>query len=61
MLPPLVPASRLLPGAWALVSQLLPLVEQIALYDKEIARLFLSHEDNEVFSSLPRAGKRLAP
>ncbi len=50
--------SRLL---LALVSQLLPLVEQIAQYDKEIARLFLSHEDNEVFSSLPRAGKRLAP
>jgi transposase len=45
----------------ALVSQLIPLVEQIAHYDKEIARLFLSHEDNEVFSSLPRAGKRLAP
>ena len=45
----------------ALVSQLVPLVAQIAHYDKEIARLFLSHEDNEVFSSLPRAGKRLAP
>jgi transposase len=36
-------------------------VEQIAAYDKEIKHLFLSHEDNEVFSSLPRAGKRLAP
>jgi transposase len=45
----------------ALVSQLIPLVEQSAHYDKEIARLFLSHEDYEVFSSLPRAGKRLAP
>jgi transposase len=45
----------------ALVSQLLPLLEQIARYDKEIAHLFLNHEDNEVFSSLPRAGKRLAP
>ncbi len=45
----------------ALVSQLVPLVAQIAHYDKEIARLFLSHEDNEVFSSLPPAGKRLAP
>jgi transposase len=44
----------------ALVSQLVPLVAQIAHYDKEIRRLFLSHEDNEVFSSLPRAGKRLA-
>lgn len=45
----------------ALVAQLLPLVEQIATYDAEIDRLFLSHEDNEVFSSLPGAGKRLAP
>jgi Transposase/Transposase IS116/IS110/IS902 family len=45
----------------ALVSQLWPLLEQIAQYDKEITRLFLSHEDHEVFSSLPRAGKRLAP
>jgi hypothetical protein len=45
----------------ALVAQLLPLVEQVAAYDKEIERLFLMHEDNEVFSSLPRAGKRLAP
>jgi transposase len=47
--------------AVALIVQLLPLVEQIAAYEKEIEQLFLSHEDNEVFSSLPRAGKRLAP
>jgi transposase len=45
----------------ALVAQLLPLLEQITEYDQEIERLFLSHEDNEVFSSLPGAGKRLAP
>ncbi|GHP00322.1 IS110 family transposase [Reticulibacter mediterranei] len=45
----------------ALVAQLLPLVEQIALYDEEIGQLFLSHADSEIFSSLPRAGKRLAP
>ena len=45
----------------ALVAQLLPRLSQIAAYDKEIADLFLTHEDNEVFSSLPRAGKRLAP
>lgn len=45
----------------ALVAQLLPLVQQIAAYEKEIQRLFLMHEDNEVFKSLPRAGKRLAP
>jgi transposase len=45
----------------ALVAQLLPLIEEIAAYDKEIEALFLTHEDNDVFSSLPRAGKRLAP
>ena len=45
----------------ALVSQLLPLIEQIAHYDKEIDTLFLTHEDHEIFESLPRAGKRLAP
>jgi transposase len=33
---------------------------QIASYDEEISRLFLSHEDNAVFSSLPGAGERLA-
>ncbi len=47
--------------ALALIAQLLSLVEQIAVYDKEIEQLFLSHEDNEVFRSLPGAGKRLAP
>jgi transposase len=45
----------------ALVSQLLPLLEQITTYDKEITTLFLTHEDHEIFASLPRAGKRLAP
>ncbi len=45
----------------ALLRQLLPVVEEIAAYDQEIERLFLTHEDNEVFRSLPRAGKRLAP
>ena len=45
----------------ALVSQLLPLIEQIAQYEKEIKTLFLTHEDHEIFASLPRAGKRLAP
>jgi transposase len=44
-----------------LVSQLLPLIEQLAQYDKEIDTLFLTHEDHEIFASLPRAGKRLAP
>src|SRR5207302_1945563 len=44
-----------------LVSQLLPLLEQIAQYDKEITTLFLTHEDHEIFASLPRAGQHLAP
>jgi transposase len=44
-----------------LVSQLLPLVEQIAQYDKEIEALFLTHPDHGAFESLPRAGQRLAP
>jgi transposase len=44
-----------------LVKQLQPLLEEIAAYDKEIARLFLTQKDHEIFSSLPRAGKRLAP
>jgi transposase len=45
----------------ALASQLLPLVEQIAAYDKEITRLFLTHPDSSLFGGLPGAGKRLAP
>jgi transposase len=32
-----------------------------AKYDAEIRRLFLQHPDSVIFSSLPRAGKRLAP
>jgi transposase len=47
--------------ALALIAQLLPLVEQIAAYDKDITQLFLRHEDRAIFESLPRAGKRLAP
>ena len=45
----------------ALVDQLEPLLKQIADYDKEIERLFLSHEDLELFQALPGAGARLAP
>jgi transposase len=45
----------------ALVAQLLPLVEEIAAYDKEVESLFLSHTDSEMWASLPGAGKRLAP
>ena len=45
----------------ALLSQLQPLIEQIAQYDKEIDTLFLTHPDQPIWSSLPRAGQRLAP
>lgn len=47
--------------ALALIAQLLPLVEQIASYDKDIEQLFLNHADSAIFESLPRAGRRLAP
>ena len=45
----------------ALLAQLVPVMEQIAAYDQEITRLFLTHADSALFASLPRAGKRLAP
>jgi transposase len=45
----------------SLVKQLLVVIEEIASYDKAISPLFLTHEDQELWSSLPRAGKRLAP
>ncbi len=45
----------------SLVKQLLIVVEDIAAYDKEIRTLFLTHEDQAIFASLPGAGKRLAP
>jgi len=50
--------SRLL---LALIRQLLPVLEEVAAYDQEIERLFLTHADSHLFSTLPRAGKRLAP
>lgn len=45
----------------ALVKQLLVVIEEIARYDEEIAALFLTHEDHDLWRSFPRAGKRLAP
>ena len=45
----------------ALVQQLLLLLDQLAAYDKEIARLFQAHADQSIFSGLPGAGKHLAP
>jgi transposase len=50
--------SRLL---LSLVKQLLVVIQEIASYDKAISPLFLTHKDHELWSSLPRAGKRLAP
>jgi transposase len=44
-----------------LVAQLQVLVPQIAAYDQQITRLFLTHSDSRAFASLPRAGVRLAP
>ena len=45
----------------ALVKQLLVVIEEIASYDKAIRPLFLSHPDQQLWRSLPGAGKRLAP
>ena len=45
----------------SLVKQLLLVIEDIASYDEEISTLFLTHKDQEMWRSLPRAGKRLAP
>ena len=50
--------SRLL---LALIRQLEPVLEEIASYDREIGRLFLTPADSCLIRSLPRAGKRLAP
>jgi hypothetical protein len=45
----------------SLVKQLLVVIEEIAGYDKEISTLFLTHNDQQIWRSLPGAGKRLAP
>jgi transposase len=50
--------SRLL---LSLVKQLLVVIQEIASYDKAIRSLFLSHDDHEIWRSLPGAGKHLAP
>jgi len=44
----------------ALVAQLLPLLEQIAAYDEEIAHLFLTHEDNSISSAKKLARPSIA-
>jgi transposase len=45
----------------SLVKQLLVVIEEIASYDKAIHTLFLTHNDQDLWSSLPGAGLRLAP
>jgi len=45
----------------SLVKQLLVVIEDIATYDEAISTLFLTHADQQMWRSLPRAGKRLAP
>jgi hypothetical protein len=45
----------------SLVKQLLVVIQEIKSYDEAISTLFLTHKDHELWSSLPRAGKRLAP
>lgn len=45
----------------ALVAQLLTLLDQMALYDREIEALFVRHADSPIFQSLPGTGRRIAP
>ncbi|GLV58638.1 IS110 family transposase [Dictyobacter sp. S3.2.2.5] len=45
----------------SLCKQLLVVIEDIAAYNKEISTLFLTHDDQRIWASLPRAGQRLAP
>src|SRR5438552_5483245 len=45
----------------AFLDQLEPVIHQIAAYDEEIERLFLTSEDHDLFQTLPGAGARLAP
>src|SRR5260370_2036779 len=45
----------------ALVKQLLVVIQEISSYDKQISTLFLTHNDHQLWRSLPRAAKRLAP
>jgi transposase len=45
----------------SLVKQLLVVIQEIKSYDKQISTLFLTHNDRQIWCSLPGAGKRLAP
>jgi transposase len=50
--------SRLLVG---LLKQVQVLREQIAEYDEEITRLFLTHDTHELLQSIPRVAGRIGP
>jgi transposase len=45
----------------ALVAQLRLVMEQVAAYDAEIARVFAAHGDCVLFATLPGVGPRIAP
>jgi hypothetical protein len=45
----------------SLVKPLLVVIEDIATYDEAISTLFLTHKDQQLWRSLPRAAKGLAP
>lgn len=45
----------------AIIGQLRPVLAAIKDFDKQIAALFASHADQEIFSSFPGAGEVLAP
>ena len=45
----------------SLVKQLLVVIEEIASYDKAIRPLFLSHHDQEIWSSLPACWQAPGP
>jgi transposase len=45
----------------ALTAQLRPLLASLKQLDKQIAELFATHDDQEIFSSFPGAGPVLAP
>ena len=47
--------------ALGLIEQIQVLSKQIQAYDREIDRVIKSHSDSQIFTSLNRAGKRLAP
>ncbi len=57
--PAVVEAHALL--AVTLARQLRVLLPSIAAYDQQLASLFASHPDAEIFRSFPGAGDRLAP